>query len=527
MAERSATLIDAAVLTPHVLVVTNEAAKLEEWRAGGEANAWTLELAASGWEALERVQTEPATQLVILDFAAGTADGLHTLRWLRRVRPDIPIMVVAQSPDANAREQAIRLGAQEYLTDPLDRSSLQALLERYLARRRGDAELDGPGDEIEKVGDDMFFIAAGPAMHKVRAQAQLLAQTDSPILLVGESGTGKEVVARLIHKLSVRSGFRFGKVHCDAYPGDLLEMDLFGTDRASFAGTVRVKPGRFELCDKGALLLNEFTEMPLDVQAKMVQVLQEHQFVRPPETRVPVDVRLIAASSANLDEALADGRLREDLYFRLSAFTVYVPALRQRREEIPLLLGHFMSQLARQYNLPPRAFTAAMRTACQQHAWPGNLSELKDFVKRFLGVGDEDLAIGELGKNLPRRPAGGFAPHSFGPPQALELRAQAEQPVSASLKSLVRDVKGEAERHAISSALEQTQWNRKAASRLLKVSYRTLLYKIQQYRMSPPEDLPGLSGAGAGNPLGAGEKRYGNGNGWATETVNGKRWSSE
>jgi DNA-binding NtrC family response regulator len=274
------------------------------------------------------------------------------------------------------------------------------------------------------------------------------------------------------------------------------------------------------------LFLNEITAMPLGVQAKLLQVLQEQQFMRPPDTRVPVDVRLIAATSANLDEALADGRLREDLYFRLSSFTVYVPALRQRSEEIPLLLGHFMSQLARQYNLPPRSFTAAMRTACQQHAWPGNLNELKDFVKRYLVVGDEDLAIRELEKNPRRSPARTVSSQAGPTPQTVgfETRAQSERPLSASLKTLIRDVKGEAERQAITSALEQTHWNRKAAARLLKVSYRTLLYKIQQYHMVAPESMLTLPGNGH-----AAEKKNGisNGHDWIAEAANGKKWSSQ
>jgi DNA-binding NtrC family response regulator len=526
MADRTLVLSDSTVILPSVLLVSKNAAKLATLCALGESSAWRVEVAGSGWEALERVQTGHPAQLVLLDFAAGDADGLHTLRWLRRVRPDLPVVVIAESEEESGRVEAARLGAQEYLTYAAESSRLKALVERYLQPQQLESEFDLANDEIEKVGEDMFFIAASPAMHKVRSQAQLLAQTDAPLLLVGEPGTGKEVVAALIHKLSVRSGFRFGKVYCDAYPGDLLEMELFGTDRASFAGTVRVKPGRFELCQKGVLFLNEITEMPVGVQSKTLQVMQERQFVRPPETRVPVDVRLMATTSANLDEALADGRLREDLYFRLSAFTVYVPALRQRREEIPLLLGHFMSQLARQYNLPPRTFTAAMRTACQHHTWPGNLNELKDFVKRYLVVGDEDLAIRELEKNTRQYPTRVTAPApSLEPAQGFEMRSHSEPSVAGSLKTLIRDVKGEAERQAIASALEQTGWNRKAAARLLKVSYRTLLYKIQQYRMSPPEPLAGPSMNGGGSPATNGDKRKSNG--WALEPVNGKKWSSE
>jgi DNA-binding NtrC family response regulator len=234
------------------------------------------------------------------------------------------------------------------------------------------------------------------------------------------------------------------------------------------------------------VFLDEITEMPPSLQVKMMHLLQDKCFFRMGgDTRVTSDVRILAASHAKIDELLAAGKLREDLYYRLSAFSVYVPPLRKRKEDIPLLLGHFMSRLARHYDIQSRTFSPAVLHACQSYAWPGNLKELESFVKRYLAVGDEELALRELNRKLETN---GEVEQSG---RKLELVREAETEVdpkgfASSLKSLVQGVKGEAEKTAIVGALGQTHWNRKAAARLLKVSYRTLLYKIQQYNLTPP-----------------------------------------
>ncbi len=228
-------------------------------------------------------------------------------------------------------------------------------------------------------------------MRKLRAQAELLAQVSAPVLILGEHGSGKELAARLIHKLSVRSGFRFLKVNCATLPGDVLESEIFGVAN----GNGRTKPSKLELCQRGTLFLDEITEMPMSLQAKLLQALRDGYFVRlGGQSRIEMDVRILAATQVNIEQAIADRRLREDLYYRLSAFTVHVPALRQRKEEIPLLLGYFMNQLARRYSLPARIFSAAALDACQRHSWPGNLSELERFVKRYLVMGDGRSGLG-------------------------------------------------------------------------------------------------------------------------------------
>jgi DNA-binding NtrC family response regulator len=254
---------------------------------------------------------------------------------------------------------------------------------------------------------------------------------------------------------------------------------------------VRSKAGKFELCEKGTVLLDEIAEMPTSVQSKLLQVLQNKQFFRPGSgATVEVDVRVLAATSASIERALSEKKLREDLYYRLSAFTVQTPPLRHRKDELPLLLRHFMHHLAKHYGLPSRTFSPSVLDACHAYAWPGNLRELEEFVKRYLMMGDKELIFA-----TPKSEHASTNGNSIGAskPAREALVADEEEERSSSLnslKSLVQSVRCEAERNAIATALEKTGWNRKAAARLLKVSYRTLLYKIEQYHMTSAETHP-------------------------------------
>lgn len=479
-----------------LLVVSRESAALRPLWSIAEPNSWHVETAVSAWDAIERVQSGAAPHLLLLDLPRSDGDSLHILRWMRRLRPDLPVIVICCPEDAGLKREATRLGAQEVLIRPFDEARLESAIHRHLVSPAdGDAEI--ASEDIEQLGPDSFFVSASPITQKLRAQSELLAEADVPVLILGERGSGKDTVARLIHKLSVRSGFPFLKVNCADMPGELLEAELFGNERTSSAG--RVGGGKIERAEKGTIFLDEIAEMPLGLQARLMQILQDKALPRPDNNHAPsADVRILAATSASIDRALAERKLREDLYYRLSAFTVQVPALRQRRSEIAVLLQHSMHHLAKHYGLPPREFAAGVLAACQNYSWPGNLKELESFVKRYLVAGNTEFTFNDLRSNL----AGGSGVGQVaGTPNQMSSRPDekhAEQQHSGreSLKSLIQSVKWEAERNAIGTALQKTGWNRKAAARLLQVSYRTLLYKIDQYHMSASE--PFLSPLPAG-----------------------------
>src|ERR1700724_478984 len=417
----------------NILLVDDEPGMLRYIRTLLEVDDYTVETASTGEAALDRVQKGLRPDLVLMDLLMPGIDGLQTLEQMRQILPGVKVVMLSCVSDTRKVVHAIRLGAQDYLTKPFQKAELDTVIDQCLGKN----QQNYPG-EVEELYDDVFFVAASPAMRKIRSQAALVANVDIPVLMLGESGTGKEVVARLVHKLSPRAHRTFLKVNCAAVPGDLLESELFGYEAGAFTGANHAKPGKFELCNKGTILLDEIGEMPPILQAKLLHVLQDQQFSRlGSRSVIKVDVRILAATNINIPEALATKRLREDLYYRLNAFTMQLPPLRERKEEIPILLKHFMTQLSEQYARAPLPYSAEMLLACANYSWPGNLRELNNFLKRYLILGDEKLAVTEL---LPRNDGTGGGPDD----------ASARGTDSGGLKSLARTAKDEAEAQAIS-----------------------------------------------------------------------------
>jgi two-component system, NtrC family, response regulator AtoC len=329
-----------------------------------------------------------------------------------------------------------------------------------------------------RLDENISFVRSSKQMREIESQCAMVARADIPILLLGESGTGKEVVAMLIHKLSLRSQRGFLKVNCAAMPADLLESELFGYEQGAFTGAVKSKPGKFEICDKGTIFLDEIGEMPAAMQAKLLQVLQDGSFYRlGSRTNVQVDVRVIAATNIDIKTSIANRSFREDLYYRLNGFSLKMPPLRERAEEIPLLSRHFMRKGSAKYKWDPQPITPTLLQALSSYSWPGNVRELENTIKRYLVLGDEQAIIREL---MPRSGAG---------------RSPAREEGTESgegLKRLVRNLKNGAESAIIARTLEETYWNRKAAASELRISYKALLYKIKQYNLTPPPKRDGF-----------------------------------
>jgi two-component system response regulator AtoC len=461
-----------------ILVVDDELHMLRYLQTLLEADSHQVETASSGAELLERVQKEPLPDLVLLDVVMPEMDGLKALERLREIRPGMKVIMLSCVSDPRTVVQAIHLGAQDYLPKPFQKAELDAVIRRSLASQ---APAEGPTTplvEAEEVDSDVFLVTASESMHKIRSQAGMVARVDVPVLLLGESGTGKEVIARLVHKLSPRADRTFLKVNCAALPSELLESELFGYEAGAFTGATRPKPGKFELCNRGTILLDEIGEISPALQAKLLHVLQDQQFSRlGSRSIVKVDVRVIAATNVDIPQALATKKLREDLYYRLNAFTLHLPPLRERREEILLLLRHFMSRFASQYAREPLPLSTQLIEAANNYSWPGNLRELENFVKRYLILGDEAQILKELR---------GAGPLDTG---RSETPTSAARNGAGDLKSMVRNLKDEAEMEAIGKALERTKWNRKEAARALNISYKALLYKIRQYGLERANSL--------------------------------------
>jgi transcriptional regulator with GAF, ATPase, and Fis domain len=324
------------------------------------------------------------------------------------------------------------------------------------------------------------------AMRSVKRVIDCVAPTDVTVLIWGETGVGKEAVAAALHEGSPRRGRPFVKVNCAALPLELLESELFGYERGAFTGATRHKPGKFEGADTGTIFLDEVGEMPLPIQGKLLQVLQDRQFSRlGSRADIRVDVRVLAATNKNLAQLVARQEFREDLYYRLNVINLHVPALRGRRDEIPRLTERFLEHYGREYGRPGRPLSAATLERFMNYPWPGNVRELENIVTRIVVLGADDWVDAELTqreRNLAPARYGGPAPaEAAGCPPAGPDRATAE---AAGLKAVVERAAKVAERAEIDRALERTRWRRVEAARQLKISYRTLLRKIEEHGLN-------------------------------------------
>lgn len=323
---------------------------------------------------------------------------------------------------------------------------------------------------VEQVGEGSFFVCHSRAMRELRCMVDLVAQTTLPVLILGETGVGKEVIVRLIHHVSLRRNRPFLKVNCAALPSELLESELFGYEAGAFTGATKATAGKFEACHKGTILLDEIAEMPPAPQAKLLQVLQDGEYCRLGSAKpIRVDVRVLAATNVDIARAIKTRKFREDLYYRLNAFSIQVPPLRERMEDIPVLLQHFIAIQSGVLGCEPLPVSADLLKACLRYSWPGNVRELENFVKRYLIVRDEQKAISHL---MPESYRGNYPSQSS--TSTFSMKA-------TDLKSLVRGLKEQAERQAILGALELSHGNRKDAAHILNISSRALIYKMREY----------------------------------------------
>ena len=475
-----------------VMVVDDDAVMCEFLRAFLAERGYDAVTLGTPSQAIARYQTE-RPDVVILDMAfPGGMDGLEALAAFKKIDRDVPVIVLSGQGNTATVVQAMKLGAADFVCKPFGQADLEGPLEHALEHRRLQQDVATLKHELESEVHTSPIIGHSERMAEVHDLIERIADTDVTVLIRGESGTGKELVARALFASSSRRDKPFVKVNCAALPTELLESELFGYERGAFTGAIQHKPGKFEFAHQGTLFLDEIGDLPLALQAKLLQVLQDGEFARLGGKRdVRVDVRVIAATNRNLDRAVADGQFREDLYFRLNVVCVNLPPLRDRRQEIPALTDHFLKKYSVLYRKRCIELSPDTRRQLMEYEWPGNVRELENLIKRAVVLGS-DAAIGKeiaRAQAFSHRPAGFMArppapaavqpPPAAAPPPPAPPAADGESG-SYSLKDISRTAAREAERELILKMLQQTRWNRKETAAMLGISYKALLYKIKE-----------------------------------------------
>ena len=474
-------------------------------------------------------------QAVLLDLRMPVLDGFEVLRRYRAEGGTAPVIALSAMDEKEAVVKAMRFGASDYLVKPIEPEELKEAIERCSTASRppvaeepqaapiipavrvmeAPAVVPQPRVEPGRRGVPTEYVASSPAMLSIWDMVDRVAETDVPVLIRGESGVGKEGIARTLHERSPRRGKPFVKINCAALPSELLESELFGHERGAFTGATSEKPGKFELADKGTIFLDEIGEMHPALQAKILQVLQDEEYYRVGGKRpLRADARVVVATNRVLENEIARGNFREDLYYRLNVVSVQVPPLRERKEDIPGLIEHFRRKYGSKYRGGALQFSDEVIRKLQDYDYPGNVRELENLVRRLVVLRDERFVLDELAAAISRRPAM-QVPHAMGPaggalppsnqgttyatpPKGVTPAAPSAAPVvpmgaeTVSLKEISRQAALRAEREAISAMLTRTNWNKRKAAARLQISYKALLYKIKDCGLTDPRITAGL-----------------------------------
>ena len=403
---------------------------------------------------------------VITDLRLPDGDGMEVLRSVKEASPLTPVIVMTAFGSIELAVSAVKEGAHDFITKPFDTDHLMLILRRALSEKSSERENIILKKEFSKFLRKPEIVGSSGLWQEVMDKVRRVSPLKTTVLILGESGTGKELIARAVHHLSPRAKEPFVALNCAAVPPDLIENELFGHEKGAFTGAQEIKPGRFELANRGTIFLDEIGDMALPLQAKLLRVLQESEFERVGGARtIRVDLRVVAASNKDLEREVAGGSFREDLFYRLNVFPVTVPPLRERKEDIIPLAEHFVALFSKEMRKKAPSLSPEVRDLLMANEWKGNVRELKNVVERAVILCDgPELLPGhfEVAKSSPREQAAPDAP----------LHEVAQKAVRL------------AERERIEDALRQTGGNKSRAAELLQVSYKTLLTKIKEYGIS-------------------------------------------
>jgi DNA-binding NtrC family response regulator len=429
-----------------------------------------------------------APELVLLDLRLPDGDGLDVLRRMRELDEHVPVIMLTGHGTIESAVRAMKGGAFDYLIKPVHLEEVRVVIEKGLETRRLMAEVHTLRAAMRERASPDDLVGGSPAMEELRQFIARVAPYDVSILIRGESGTGKELVAHAIHGQSKRRRGPFIPLDCAALPETLVESELFGHERGAFTGATQRRLGRFELAHTGTLFLDEIGNLPLSTQMKLLRVLEDRAITRlGGRGQIPIDVRIVAATHVSFEDALREGRFREDLYHRLNEFTIQVPPLRERSEDIPVLVEHFLARLGAELDKPVPGATPEAVAALRAYAWPGNVRELRNALKRAAVLAEGTILLADLPAEVRGRAP---APGAGGPAR-----------VGTALKDVVRQVVETTERDLILRTLERTRWNRSQAARLLGINHKTLYNKLREYGLlrgdePVPEEEAGAAGPG-------------------------------
>lgn len=451
------------------LLVVEDDDSTRDWVAAlAQRLGFEVQTASSGEQALA-LCAEGLPDLVTLDVLLPGISGIETLRSLKAVHPSLPVIMVSGHGQTQTIVEAVRCGANDFLRKPLNPVELEQALERAS---------NSPVDFSTAVSRAARARVLGSSakMQAIQRVIDRVADTDITVLICGESGTGKEIVAQQVFEKSHRATRPFVKVNCAALPYELLESELFGYEKGAFTGAEKRKLGKFELANGGTIFLDEISEMHPALQAKLLQVLQDGQFTRlGGQSDIRVDARVIAATNRDLALEVAEGRFREDLFYRLNVVSVVVPPLRERRDELQPLVAHFLQRYALEYDKPVPELSGELLEAFLSYGWPGNVRELENLVKRLVVLGAEVPILEEVRQRTEKQPT----PVADQENQTELDRFMSGEVASVSLKNIARSAARAAERRLIERVLQRTRWNRKEAAEILQISYKALLYKMR------------------------------------------------
>jgi len=464
---------------PSILIVDDEPGVRSALTGVLRDEGYDVDSVDSGEACLERLAVEPH-DVVVLDIWLPGMDGLATLARMRERQIDVQVVIISGHGNVESAVRAIKMGAFDFVEKPLSLEKTVLVVRNALRQRRLEAENLALR---AKVDAQHLMIGESYAMVRLREQVAMAAPTNGRVLIFGENGTGKELVARNIHGMSRRRSAPFVEVNCAAIPEELIESELFGHVRGAFTGAVADRRGKFETAHGGTIFLDEIGDMSLKTQAKVLRVLQE-QVMEPVggSTRIRVDARVLAATNKDLPSEIRGGRFREDLYFRLNVVPIFVPPLRDRVEDVPLLADHFMAMLAREYGRRPKTFEPDAVRALQRYGWPGNVRELRNVVERLMimvpgeRVSSRDLLFLEQGG-----PAVGSA--------------TSMAPVKPALMAPLHDARDEFEKQYILRALAAQQGNMSRTAEVLGVERSNLYRKMRAFGIMPTRRVEEEEGA--------------------------------